>query len=122
MRSLRFSIIILGLIYGSVSFLINAKPQPLARDFQYVEATISQIVSQPSLYRKHLILTRGKVVGRGNLPGIRYYTIRDQEGSQISVVPRQNFVPDMGQKVEVRGQLKQIIALDDMESLALYEW
>ena len=122
MRSLRFSIIILGLIYGSVSFLINAKPQPLARDFQYVEATISQIVSQPSLYRKHLILTRGKVVGRGNLPGIRYYTIRDQEGSQISVVPRQNFVPEMGENVEVRGQLKQIIALDDMESLTLHEW
>ncbi len=80
---------------------------------------IGRITSQPGAYDGRVVTVAGEVTGRANLVVVKFFRLRDESG-EIAVVTERPLPPE-GEKVRVKGTVKQAFALGNLRAVVILE-
>lgn len=80
---------------------------------------IGRITADPGAFEGRTVTVSGEVTGRVNLALLRFFKLRDDSG-EITVVTERP-LPREGDKVRVKGTVKQAFALGDLRAVVILE-
>lgn len=84
-----------------------------------VATKIGRITASPSAYDGRAVTVRGEVTGRVNLAVVKFFRLRDDTGEIVVVTERA--LPAEGEKVRVKGTVKQAFALGELRAVVIVE-
>jgi aspartyl/asparaginyl-tRNA synthetase len=80
---------------------------------------IGRITAEPGAFDGRTVTVAGEVTGRVNLALVKFFRLRDESG-EITVVT-EGSLPREGDKVRVKGTVKQAFALGDLRAVVIVE-
>ncbi len=80
---------------------------------------IGRITANPGTFDGRSVTVAGEVTGRVNLALVKFFRLRDESG-EITVVTERP-LPREGEKVRVKGTVKQAFVLGDMRAVVIVE-
>jgi hypothetical protein len=108
-RLIIVGVLLLVLIGGGILFYTNGVPQ----------TSIGYIVKNPRDYDGKILTISGKVIERMSLIVVKYFQLRDDTGEIIVVSQRP--LPAVGERVRVKGRVKEAFSLMDKQVLVFVE-
>jgi aspartyl/asparaginyl-tRNA synthetase len=81
--------------------------------------SIGDLLKSPRSYDRKIITISGDVTNRTNLLAVKFFTLKDGSG-EIAVVT-ERVLPNIGEKVRVRGRVKEAFALGDTQLIVFVE-
>jgi len=86
---------------------------------QVAHTPIGSIIKNPRDYEGKVLTISGKVSNRMSLLVVKYYQLDDETGEIIVISDRP--LPAIGEKVRVKGQVKEAFSLMDKQVLVFIE-
>jgi hypothetical protein len=83
------------------------------------DTRIADLLKNPRAFEGKVVTVSGKVVDRGSIILVKYFTLKDTTG-QINVITK-HILPEVGSKIRVKGRLKEAFSFGDTRMLVLIE-
>jgi len=80
---------------------------------------IGDLLNSPRKYDRKVVTISGDVTDRTNLLAAKFFTLKDGSG-EIAVIT-ERVLPNIGEKVRIRGRVKEAFAVGDMQLIVFVE-
>lgn len=104
------------IFYQSYNILKNNPEAIQDAVIKHTSVSVSEILNNPNKYQKNITI-KGRVGQTTNILGIRYYKLIDtyNNEAQLLIIPYKEIVPEEGNIIRLKGQIKQLIKAGDFE-------